>query len=312
MANNSPSDSDFDLYSLESDIDDFDPLADVGLEDDDVEDVDPEDQVGDGFDYDVPVSMATDALEEEGTGEGAGEGEAAPKKKVDTRTPKERIDDLFDSMKDRRKELLGILDFCREPQSVDDVNDRVEELKKNSFSVYSGAHFCTLLENAGAIERRTAEGELAKDIQTEPEVVVEDGVEYLEAGTPEQSFWVTTADGIAALEADKPYERMEALLETDARYKPIYKRILTLCTEKNGTPIATINGAVNDDPLVKHPHLYAAHFVDKLEQCDALEYRDGWFTTEVGQKALELLADVLDEPAQDEDEEAKDEEAAQA
>ena len=43
-------------------------------------------------------------------------------------------------------------------------------------------------------------------------------------------------------------------------------------------------------------HLYAPHFVDKLEKCDALEWRKAWFTTEIGKQGLEMLADVVDEP----------------
>lgn len=50
---------------------------------------------------------------------------------------------------------------------------------------------------------------------------------------------------------------------------------------------------------MQKPRLYAPHFVDKLEQCDALEWRKAWFTTETGKQGLEMLADVVDESATD-------------
>ena len=58
-------------------------------------------------------------------------------------------------------------------------------------------------------------------------------------------------------------------------------------------------GIVDNDPLVQKPRLYAPHFVDKLEKCDALEWRKAWFTTEIGKQGLEMLADVVDESATD-------------
>lgn len=188
--------------------------------------------------------------------------------KTDDRTPAERIDDLFKSMAPRRKVLLGILSFVQEPQSAETVNAHVDKLQQDNFSVYTAANLCNLLERAGATE-------------------------------PVEVFWRITEPGQAKLDSDKPIERLRALLEEDAAYAVIYKRILTLCAAENGATTPTINGKVDNDPLVQKPRLYAPHFVDKLEQCDALEWRKAWFTTETGKQGLEMLADVVDESAAD-------------
>ena len=129
--------------------------------------------------------------------------------------------------------------------------------------------------------------------------MVVDGVEYLEAAEPVEVFWRITEPGQAKLDSDKPTERLRSLLEEDAAYAVIYKRILTLCAAENGAATPVINGKVDNDPLVQKPRLYAPHFVDKLEQCDALEWRKAWFTTETGKQGLEMLADVVDESAAD-------------
>ena len=184
-----------------------------------------------------------------------------------------------------------------EPQPASAVNARVDELQENNFSVYSAANLCSLLEKAGAIERVTAEGEPAENIEAEPQTVVVDGVEYLEAREPVEIYWRITEPGRAALEADKPLERLRALLDEDAAYAPIYQRILRLCAADGGTTTPTINNAVDHDPLVQKPRFYAPHFVDRLEKCDALAWRKAWCITDIGRAGLDMLADVVDEGA---------------
>ena len=193
--------------------------------------------------------------------------------------------------------LLGILAACAEPQPASAVNARVDELQENNFSVYSAANLCSLLEKAGAIERVTAEGEPAEDIEIEPQTVVVDGVEYLEAREPVEIYWHITEPGRAALEADKPLERLRALLDEDAAYAPIYQRILRLCTADGGATTPAINNAVDHNPLVQKPRFYAPHFVDRLEKCDALAWKKAWCITDIGRAGLDMLADVVDENA---------------
>lgn len=266
-------DSTFD-YSLDSEFDEFDPLEDTGADDDE-----------DGGDYgeSAAISAATDAPAQ------------APAVKQDTRTASERTADLLKAMAPRRKVLLGILAYCKEPQIVADVNTHVDKLQEDNFSVYTAANLCSLLEGAGAIERTTPEGEPFVEEEKEPEVVVdEDGNEYLQAAEPTPVCWMTTEAGQEALDADKPLERLHTLLEDNEKYATIYKRILTMCAEDGGCTIPTINSAVDNDPLVQKPRLYAPHFVDKLEKCDALEWHKTWQTTEIGKEGLKQLAEVED------------------
>ena len=265
-------DSKFDL-TLDAGYDDFDPLEDVG-----------EDEDEEGAEH-TAVSAATDAPDAI---------EQAPA--ADARTPQERIDDLFKSMAPRRKVLLGILACVSEGRKpVAEVNAEVDRLQEDNFSVYSAANLCTLLEKAGAIERVTAEGQPADEVETEPKTVVVDGVEYLEAAEPVEIFWRITDAGQEKLASDNPADRLRELLAKDEQYAVIYKRILTLCAAEGGATTPSINSAVDDDPLVQKPRLYAPHFVDLLEKCDALEWRKAWYTTEIGQQGLAALADVEDD-----------------
>ncbi|MFR2588413.1 MAG: hypothetical protein ACLS9I_11000 [Adlercreutzia equolifaciens] len=217
-----------------------------------------------------------------------------PAPKVDTRTPEERIADLFKSMAPRRKTLLGMIAFCAEPQTTDALDAEVERLQTDNFSVYSPASLANLLERAGALTRVTADGEPYPEGDPEPELVEVDGVSYYEAAEAPAVCWLATAEGAAYAEADKPLDRLTELLHEDAKYATIYDRILGLVAAEGGAPMPTINDAVDDDELLKSPRLYAPHFIDKLERCDAVEWKDkAWRITEVGRAGAHLVADLV-------------------
>lgn len=267
-----------DKFTVDTNIDldsDFDPLEDFGPDDDEDEE---------GF---------------EGGYIGSPENSKAPIEVIDDRPAEERIADLLKSMAPRKKVLLSIIGFCEEEKPVSEVNALVDELQENNFSVYTAANLCSLLEKAGAIERITEEGEAAEDVENEPQVVVVDGVEYLEAAPTIEMRWVATQAGMDAVEADKPLDRLMNLLEEDKKYAVIYKRILTLCAEDGGANTKALGEAVDKDPLVQKPRLYAPHFMDKLEKCDALIWKKTWITTDIGIKGLEVLADISDDLATD-------------
>lgn len=264
-------------FSLEDFDDDFDPL----------EDVEEDAEESDGA-SELPPASTTPTEQ--------------PAIHADERSAEERTADLLKAMAPRRKVLLGILAFCEEPQLVNDVNAKVDELQAHNFSVYTAADLTALLERAGALEHVTDEGGSLEDVEEqEPEVVEVDGVEYLEVKESAPTRWVTTAAGMAAVEADRPLDRLNELFAEDEHYLPIYKRVLTLCAVEGGATIKALGEAVDKDPLVQKPRLYVAHFVDKLEKCDAVEWVDSWQTTEVGKTGLEILKDVEDAPAGEEE-----------
>lgn len=261
-----------DQIIIESEYDEFDPLEDTGAEEE----------------FEEAEDYVTAQL-----GQEPEDAEIEPAKPL--KPAEERIADLFAAMAPRRKTLLGILAFCEEPMAVEEVNAHIDELQLHNASVYSPASLCELLKDAGALELITADGDIADNLEVEPVVVEEDGVEYLEPGEPLELFWRTTPEGMDAVNQDNPLERTRALLDEDVKYATIYKRILELADTEGGVTIKAINQVVDDDPLVKKPRLYAPHFVDKLEKSDAIEWNGAWQTTETGREALQLLSDVIDE-----------------
>lgn len=213
---------------------------------------------------------------------------------VDTRPASERIADLFSAMAPRRRTLLGMIAFCSAPQTTDALDAEVDRLQADNFSVYSPASLANLLERAGALARVTADGEPYPEGDPEPVLVEVDGVSYYEAGEAPEVCWLATADGAAYAEADKPLDRLTDLLSEDAKYATIYERILGLTAQESGASMPTINEAVDNDELLKSPRLYAPHFIDKLEKCDAVEWRDkSWRITEVGRAGQRIVGDLV-------------------
>ncbi len=207
----------------------------------------------------------------------------APEAKVDDRPAQVRTAELFERMKTRRKVLLSILDLCREATLVEDVNARADELQSTSVSVYDGPALCNLLERAGAIEK------ISETQSQEPEVVMVDGVECLKPAERVVVRYKTTPAGIEQLQADKPMERLCAVLERDTVYKPIYLRILKACAEEGGKSARELGALVDSDPLLQEPRFWAAHFFNILGECDALAWAGTWATTELGHQAIEQL-----------------------
>lgn len=210
----------------------------------------------------------------------------------DERPASERIADLFEEMGLRRHTLGQIIELCREPRPAHEVNEQVDALQAHRYSVFSAADLTGLLEEAGALERVTEDGTPYAQVRIEPRTVERDGVEYLEPGQAPAVFWRATADGLASLACDDPLARIEATFEEEPQYLPVYRRVLELCACDEGCPIGAIGAAVDDDPLLSSPRLFAAHFVERLERCDALAWEGSWRTTDAGLEALAELDGV--------------------
>lgn len=209
--------------------------------------------------------------------------------KSDERPPHERIESLFASLKHRKRILLDTIAYVREQKPVTEVNELIDELQKNNASVYSGPDICALLEKAGAIKRVNESGEDLPPDDLEPEIVEIDGVEVYKPVSAPPVFWVATADGVAAYEGYDPIGGLNALLEDEADYASIFRRVLELASSTPGAETTLYTDAIDDDPLVQEPRRYASFFLDKLEGVDAIEWRGGWYLTDVGRDALAAL-----------------------
>lgn len=211
----------------------------------------------------------------------------------DDRPAEVRIAELLERMKPHRQILQAILERCAEqPCSFDAVCAMVEDLSRHHRSVYAPEGFCGLLERAGAIQKVTAAGEPFPEKDPEPRVVVEDGVEYLEPVELPEPYYRATEDGVRALAGLDPLSDIEKLFGEEARYLPVYKRILQMCAEDGGASMPELDAAIVNDPLVQEPRCYANRFVSYLETAGAVAWKAKWQATDVGLEGLDMLRDV--------------------
>jgi hypothetical protein len=125
--------------------------------------------------------------------------------------------------------------------------------------------------------------EPAGDPGAQPEVDVR------EVAPEPTMYWTATDDGLTVLASHREGLALEELLasETESVYLPVYERVLAFCAQKP-RPKPQIDAIVDDDPLVQKPRRYSNHFIELLENREALSWHDGgWNATELGRRYLE-------------------------
>lgn len=204
----------------------------------------------------------------------------------------EPIYQLLRTMAPRRSVLLGIMAFCETPQSLETLNDEVDRLQAHNASVYNAASLCMALEAKGALERVTEDGTPYAEVDLEPIVVEdEDGTSHYETPETPALFWLTTEGGRAVLAAEDPVGDARALLDEEKHLFPIYHRVLTLCDA--GCTTAALGRAVDSDPLVQDPRLFAGHFVERLESAGCLAWTgEAWHATDLGRTIATEIAEA--------------------
>lgn len=263
----------FDL-SLEEDFDSFDPLSDFSVDEDET---------------DIPLESGI--MRPEPKEFPTAEALAQETEQMAAQPPEVRIAALFDNMQPSRKLLLTVLDRCLEPQANDDVVEAIADYQRNAKSVFTPDLILHHLHRAGALERLTEEGEDYEALDLEPKTVVIDGVEYLESTTPPEIWWHTTPEGAEVVEGDRPADRLSGLIDSEPQYHAIFKTVLEYAARPEGTSEKELGNLLNNEPVLQNPRMYAQRFIGKLNECEALVWRDRrWHITDLGNEALTSLS----------------------
>lgn len=115
-------------------------------------------------------------------------------------------------------------------------------------------------------------------------------IEYLEIEEERPGLWVATEDGLAAVDGQDDFGHIKTLLGKEPQYEGIYNKILGFCSDGSGRSAKELDSLVNNDPALQEPRRYSGYFVGRLEREGAVEWEQGWVTTEAGMKMLEQLA----------------------
>lgn len=210
--------------------------------------------------------------------------------------PARPVDDLIKAMPAQRVYLMKFLRAAADTPTMDDIKGIYNDWFEYSPTVFSAYDMCVLLEEAGAIERVTADG-APYDMSTAEPVMVTDeatGAVYYQANEPADLHWKLTDAGQTILDDDDPVGRAQACFDADEALQPLFKRLLTLCQAEEGAELEALNDALNYDDLAWEPRVYAPYFIDCMEKADAIEWTGTWKLTDTGTQVLALLEAVED------------------
>lgn len=259
----------FDL-SLEEDYGTFDPLADFGPSEDDL---------------DAPIESGV--IRAEPKEFPTAEALAQASESLASQPAAVRIATLLDNMQPSRKLLFALMERCATPQANGEITAFITELQRNSKSVFTPDLVLHHLHRAGALERLCEDGSSYEDLDLEPKVIVENGIEYLEPVAPPEIYWHTTADGAAALAGNRPADRLAWQLESEPQYRHLFRAVLEAAAGEDGTSEKEIAALIGGDPVLEKPRMYPQRFIGKLNECDAVKWEaKRWRITDLGRAAL--------------------------
>lgn len=190
----------------------------------------------------------------------------------------ENLEMLISTMPAYKAQLVGIVEFCREEKTAEEIDEMLEPLRQHRVCTYSPINLRSILVTAGAL--------IYDDHDEEAEEITdEEGNLVLPEATPIPT-WRASEEALAFCESLNPYGDLLEALENDSEFVDVYVDVLQLCSGE-GCPVSTIEHALNDsgklDDAVKQP----GYFVGKLEDLGAIEWKGAWKITPLGLQYLE-------------------------
>lgn len=261
----------------DSDFDEFDPLADFGPADEEIDDVPLESGLFNPQDAGFPDAKTL----------------AADTAQAQLQPAEKRTADLMDAMKNQRSVLLGILDYVQEQRTDEDTVALVKELQKDNYSVYSPDNLCMLLRRAGAIERVTADGKSFEGVVLEPNRMVVDGVEFWEPASQPELFWSITPVGQNALDSFQPATLSRQVITNEPEYAYVYRAVLDRIDCEEGATQHDLSKMYHNKPVIENPRLFVERFINRLAEAGAIEWKNkAWRITEPGREAIAALNEL--------------------
>lgn len=248
--------SDVDAFVID---DDFDPLADLSLDDGERDDAEA--------DYLPPIPDADKSV-------------VPP---VVPLSPAERIEKLLAGIPGQQFRLLHAVAFCTEPKTMDEAVADLDAAYPTTTSVYSSAQVVQLLERDGALERIVDES--AEDA-ADAAVPAEDEGDFISVTPAAPCRYQATRAGLDAIAAHVNESLVVEKIVEDERYLPIFQRVLEMTAREGGCSTKELDQAVDGDPLCQEPRRFCGFFRGKLEETGAIEWRDSWTITELGRSVL--------------------------
>ena len=249
--------SDIDVFTID---DDFDPLADLSLDDDERDEAE--------IDYLPPIPDADKSV-------------VPPAVPL---TAEERIEKLLAGIPGQQFRILHAVEFCTEPRTIDQIVEDLDAAYPATTSVYGAAQIVQLLERDGALERLACEEEVDLAAPEAPSPEPED--DFIAVTPAPPCRYQATRAGLDAVAAHVNEGLVIQKITEDERYLPLFQRVLEMAAREGGCPTKELDQAIDPDPLCAEPRRFCGFFRGKLEETGAIEWRDAWTITDLGRTVL--------------------------
>lgn len=155
--------------------------------------------------------------------------------------------------------LYKILVYCDPARSCADVERTILSFPEMKNALPSPQTLLSWLVESGGIEQVTAD-------KNEP-------------------VWCTTAAGRNVVGMESGENRLGRLLARETVYHDTYLQILQFCVLPKSRK--EIESALEGNPVLEHPKVYASFFIEALEEAGGLEWNEKWETTQAGRDFLD-------------------------
>lgn len=190
----------------------------------------------------------------------------------------EHLATLIHDMAPYKAQLLGIVTFCEEEKTAEEIDEMLEPLREHRVCTYSPINLRTILVNAGALIYNDNDEEAEEVTDEEGNLVLPE-----ETATP---TWLTTEEALAFCASLNPYADLLKALENDSDYIDAYVQVLQLCSGE-GCKVSTIEHTLNDSGILDGSVKQPGYFVGKLEDLGAIEWKGAWQITPLGLQYLD-------------------------
>ena len=192
-------------------------------------------------------------------------------------TPTSRIDELLADMGPQKKQLLAIMDFCREERTSAEIDQMLDAFPEQRASVYSGITMRSLLEKAGGLLYFPNDSNPAEMHDENGDLILPE---------PSVATWRTTNAGIECVDVQDPYRDLTDVLGKAKYPAEGFSLVLSLCLESNRS-ISSITEALANSEIAQDAEYDATAYVSALEDAGALEWRGSWAITDLGKRYLQ-------------------------
>lgn len=188
--------------------------------------------------------------------------------------------------------LYGLLVFCFEERSYEEVEEHAQGYAEFEANRQSGRRYAFFLQRVGAIEEIELDADGAVITEGRRAQLLEEGADQDALDALTVDWRVRTTDvGREAVKLADPLVSLRELLAEKPSRRSAYAHVLAYCWKPR--QLGEIIGELDGDPGLEKdeatglPSMQPSAYVSKLDHAGGLVWMDGWATTKEGLAILE-------------------------